>query len=161
MMKQSAQIKKTLVALAVILLFSGCWNRTVFKEYREMEKVSWNRFDIPFFKVPVHKGDALDFYLHLRHHTNYPYNYLDVNITFYLPGGETRSGEYHYKLKDDDGSWKSKGMGELWDIELPVRKGLKISEDGICKVRVENKMTKVETPGIVEIGLIVKKSGDD
>ena len=94
----------------------------------------------------------------LRHHSYFPYDFMDVNITFYLPGGEMRSGDYHYKLKDKEGKWLSDGMGELWDIELPVRKNLKIIEAGICKVRIENKMTKMETPGIVELGLLVKKA---
>ena len=158
MMKQTIQIKIILTVTAMVLLFTSCGNRTVFKEYREMENVSWNRFDLQNFDIPVNKNDALDFYLYLRHHTYYPYDYLDVNITFYMPGDEMRSGEYHFNLKDENGAWKAKGMGELWDIELPVRKGLKFSEDGTCKVRIENKMTKVEIPGIVEIGLIVKKS---
>jgi gliding motility-associated lipoprotein GldH len=157
MKKRTRQIKIFLLLSTAVLLFTACGNQTVFKEYREMEKVSWNRFDIQFFEVPVHQGDILDFYLFLRHHTYYPYDHLDVNVTFYKPGGEMRSGDFHYELKDENGKWKADGMGELWDIELPVQQNLKFSGDGICKVRVENKMTKLETPGIIEIGLIVKK----
>jgi gliding motility-associated lipoprotein GldH len=81
-----------------------------------------------------------------------------VNITFYLPGGEMRSVDYHFNLKDEQGKWLADGMGELWDIELPIRKKLRMPEAGICKVRIENKMTKLETPGIIEMGLIVKKA---
>ena len=158
-MKRTGKIIKVLVISEMVLLLTACGNRTVFKEYHKMERVSWNRFDIRFFEVPVKAGEQLDFYLFLRHHTYYPFDYLDVNITFYLPGGEMRSKEYHYELKDENGNWKADGMGELWDIDLPVRKKLKIAKDGICKVRVENKMTKLETPGIIEIGLIVKQSG--
>ena len=160
-MKITGQIIKTFAALTFILLLTACGNRTVFREYREMENVSWNRFDIQFFEVPVHHGEVLDFYLFLRHHTNYPYDHLDVNVTFYSPGGEMRSADYHFKLKDKNGNWKADGMGELWDIELPVQQNLRFSKNGTCKVRIENKMTKLETPGIIEIGLIVKKGAPD
>ena len=160
-MKITGQIIKISAVLLLILLLTGCGNQTVFREYREMENVSWNRFDIQFFEIPVRQGDVLDFYIFLRHHTQYPYDYLDVNVTFYKPDGEMRSGDFHYELKDENGKWKADGMGELWDIELPVQQGLKFSGDGICKVRVENKMTKLETPGFIEIGLIVKKGEAD
>jgi hypothetical protein len=51
-------------------------------------------------------------------------------------------------------------MGELWDIELLIRKNLKMKKEGVCKVRIENKMTKLQTPGIMEIGLVVKKASE-
>lgn len=151
---------KRLLGVAVFLLFllSDCTEHTVFRQYKSFENVSWNRFDILNFDVPVQKGDYLDFDLALRHHTYFPYNYLDANITFYPPGGGMRSSEYHFELKDDDGNWKADGMGELWDIELPIRDSLSFNKNGICKVRIENKMTKLETPGIMEVGLIARKS---
>jgi gliding motility-associated lipoprotein GldH len=158
MLKMNGQIKFIAAFLTVFLLNSSCGNRTIFKEYRAFDDVSWNRFDIQNFEVPVKKGEVLDVYFFLRHHIYFPYDYIDVNISFYMPGGETRSGDYHYVLKDKEGKWLSDGMGELWDIELPVRKNLTINETGICKIRIENKMTKLETPGIVEVGLLVKKA---
>jgi len=149
-----------LPAVVFVFLLFSCANHTVFKQFKSFDKVSWNRFDILMFEVPVKAGDALDFKLALRHHTYYPYDYLDANITFYAPSGEMRSTEYHFELKDEKGQWLANGMGELWDIELPIRDGLFFNKAGICKVRIENKMTKIETPGIVEVGLIVTKSND-
>ncbi len=147
-----------LIAVIFSLLLGACGNHVVFRQHKTFENVSWNRFDILLFEVPVMAGDYLDFHLALRHHTHFPYDYLDANITFYSPGGEMRSGEYHFKLKDNNGQWKADGMGELWDIELPIRDSLYFNKDGICKVRIENKMTKIETPGIMEVGLIVRGS---
>ena len=151
-------IKKIVGTLAAVLLLTACGNKTVYKEYHTFENVSWNRFDIQNFEVPVNENDVLDFYLLVRHHSYFPYDFMDVNITFYLPGGEMRTGDYHYELKDKEGNWLADGMGELWDIELPVRKNLKILEAGICKVRIENAVSKMEMPGIVELGLLVKKA---
>lgn len=148
---------KILAGLFLLFLYS-CGEPTVFKEYKTFENVSWNRFDILLFEVPVLAGDYLDFHLTLRHHTYFPYDYLDANITFYSPDGEMRSSEYHFTLKDENGQWKSDGMGELWDIEIPIRDSLYFNKDGICKVRVENKMTKIETVGVLEVGLLVKGS---
>ena len=160
MLKSAEQIKKIVALVIAIMLVTSCGNRTVFKEYRKLDAVSWNRFDIQNFDVTVQKDDWLDFYLFIRHHTQFPYDYLDVNVTFYMPGGEMRSGDYHFELKDENNKWKANGMGELWDIELLIRKNLKMKDEGVCKVRIENKMTKLQTPGIMEIGLVVKKASE-
>lgn len=152
-------MKKILLLLFVpLFLLNGCGNTVVFKQFKKMDNVSWNRFDFLIFEVPVNAGDKLDFDLALRHHTYFPYDYLDANITFYMPDGGMRTAEYHFELKNEKGNWKADGMGELWDIELPIRDKLYFGKTGICKVRIENKMTKLETPGIVEVGLLARKS---
>ena len=138
---------------------SGCGNSTVFKGYEKFENISWNKFDKLEFEFNVNKSDHLDFYLALRHHTNYPYDYINFTLTIYTPDGEMRSRNYRFELKDSNQKWKSSGMGELWDAELPIRKNMIINKTGVCKVVIENRMSKMETPGIVEVGLVVEDAG--
>lgn len=154
MMKQI--IVSVFVVMAVI--FSSCREAVVFREYKKMDNITWNRFDILEFEVPVEQGDALDFILFLRHHTDFPYDKLYVNITFYAPDGEVRSADYDFDLRDKDGKWLADGMGELWDIEIAIRSEVLMNESGICRVRLENKYPKFDTPGIIEVGLIVKEA---
>jgi gliding motility-associated lipoprotein GldH len=151
-------MRTVLISLSLVALLSSCREPAVYREYIKMPNVNWERFNILEFDVPVKNGDLLDFYLFVRHHTNFPYDKLYVNITFYSPDGEMRSRDYDFKLKDEEGEWLSEGMGELWDIELPIRKGMPFYAGGKCKIRVENKYSKYDTPGIIEVGLIVKES---
>ena len=145
--------------LSTLLLLGSCsFDSKVFSEYVTMDNMTWNRFDILEFEVPVQEDQSLDFHIFLRHHTDFPYDNLFVNITFYAPGGDTRSRDYEFDLRDYKGDWLAKGMGELWDVELLVRKEMMFSEDGVCRVRVENKYPKYDTPGIIEIGLIARAS---
>lgn len=146
-------MKNLIILLSFVLLLGSCGQKTVFKDYHRFDNISWDRFDILTFDVDVQKDQKLDFSLLLRHHTYYPYNYLDVNITFYTPSGASMSRDYHFELKTKEGSWKSEGAGDFWDIELPIRDEMLFSESGICMVRIENKMTKIKTPGIIEVGL--------
>ena len=150
-------MKLSLVSIFFIFL-SSCHNPTVFREYQKLDNMTWNRFDILEFEVPVNEGDKLDFDLALRHHTDFPYNKLFVNITFNAPDGEMRSADYAFNLKDDNGKWLADGMGELWDIDLPIRKEMPFYQSGICKVKIENNYPKFDTPGIIEVGLVVKES---
>lgn len=140
------------------ILISSCREPSVFREYKKMDNMVWQRFDVPVFDVAVEQGDLLDFYLHLRHHTGFPYDKLYVNITFNSPDGDSRSNDYDFELKDEKGNWLADGMGDMWDIEIPIRKEMLFNKKGICKVRVENKYPKYDTPGIFEIGLVAKRS---
>ena len=146
------------VITTLLFLASCSFDSKVFSEYVAIDNMTWNRFNILEFEVPVEQDQALDFHLFIRHHTDFPYDKLYVNITFYAPGGDMRSRDYEFDLRDYKGDWLAKGMGELWDLELLVRKEMLFSETGICKVRVENKYPKFDTPGIIEIGLVARKS---
>lgn len=147
------------LSILSILFLTSCGDSVVFRQYNKMENVSWNRFDIQNFEVPVEKDDVFDFYLAIRHHTDFPYKKVWVNVTFYKPDGSMRSRDFDFDLKDENGEWLGDGMGELWDIELPVHNEMTFNQSGTCRVRIENKNSKYETPGIIEVGLIVKKSG--
>ncbi len=152
---------KTILAgiLISLIILTSCLRESVeFREYVEMDNMTWNRFNTLEFEVPVKENDVFDFKLFLRHHTDFPYDKLFVNITFYSPGGDIRSRDYDFDLKDYRGDWLANGMGELWDLEILIRKEMPFFENGICKVRVENKYSKLDTPGIIEIGIIVQKS---
>lgn len=152
------KMRKYIVLVIATFILVGCNNNVVFKEYQAFDNVSWNKLDILNFDFPVQVNESLDFYLALRHHTYYPYSFINVNITFYTPDGEMRSRDYHFRLKNRESKWKGDGMGDLWDIELPIRKDMIFNKSGICKVSFQNIMNKAETPGIIEVGLIVRKT---
>ena len=85
-------------------MLTGCMgDSAVFREYVKLDNMTWNRFNILFFDVPVKENEPLDFYLFIRHHTDFPYDKLYVNITFYSPGGDMRSNDYDFDLKDYQG----------------------------------------------------------
>lgn len=151
-------MKKYFISIIAAVILLGCDSNVVYRGYTVFDNVSWNKLEILSFDFPVKKNEGLDFYFALRHHTNFPYSFIKVNVTFYTPDGEIRSRDYNFRLTNRESKWKGDGMGELWDIELPIRKDMNFNKTGICKVSFENKMTKAETPGIIEVGLIVKKS---
>ncbi len=151
-------MKKLFIIVIICSLGFGCADITVFQEYRKLDNLVWGRFDIHNFEVPVKKGEPLDLYFALRHHTDFPFNFIDVNITLFTPDGEMRSRDYHYRLIGTDLKWKGDGMGALWDIDLPIRKNIVFNKSGICKIRVESKMNRTQLPGIIELGVKAKKS---
>ena len=137
-------------------------NKIIFEEYHKMPNLSWNRFDIQKFDIPVPEGGfEADFYLTVRHIPEIPYKELKFNFTFILPSGEIRTADYELEFKDKEGNSLSDCLGDLCDITMPIRKGLLVSDAGVLKIEIENKYTKLEMPGILELGLIAKASKED
>lgn len=158
-MKNKSVNKLILVSFAVIMIFSGCGRRKIYEKFEKFSNYSWNRFKYLNFDIDIKDtADTYDIFLSVRHITQYPYKNLDVNFTSFSPSGEERSMDYSFRVKDDENKFLGEGMGDLWDIELPIRKAYRFSEKGIYKFEIENKMTKYETPGIVEVGIVVRKS---
>ncbi|HDO26915.1 MAG TPA: hypothetical protein ENH02_02250 [Bacteroidetes bacterium] len=151
-------MKRSVLLLLLPVILSACSHAVVFNETKTFDNATWRRFDILWFNVPVKKGDVLDFDLNLTHLSGFQYDKLWVDITFYTPDGTTRSRDYDFNLKDKAGNRKGEKSGDRWQVDLPVRKDLSFNKTGICKVRIENKYSKMETPGIVELGLTVNKS---
>ncbi len=147
-----------LVSVAM-LLFTSCSNQKVFDEYYKFDNFSWNRFNFVKFEVNIEDTETeYDIYLNFRHLPEYPYPEFNFNFTIYTPSGEMRTMDYEIGLFDKEGQRLSECLGDYCDLKIPVRKGFRFSEQGIAKFEIENKMTKLETPGVMEVGLIVEKS---
>ena len=148
-----------LLSVTLLLLTSSCSNQKVFEEHYKFEDFSWNRFDFVKFEVNIEDTEIeYDMYLNFRHLPEYPYPNFNFNFTIYTPSDEMRTSDFEIDLFDKQGERISECLGDYCDLKIPVRKGFRFSEPGIAKFEIENKMTKLETPGVMEVGLIIEKS---
>jgi hypothetical protein len=127
-----------------------------------MEKQSWNRFTLVKFEMPVQEiGQDYDIYLSVRHLPEFRHKIIPTTITIYMPSGDERTFDFNIKLYNNDGVQLSKCLGDYCDVEELVRPGLRFSETGKVRFEIENKFTKLETPGILEMGFIVRKANEN
>ena len=153
-------MKKVLFFL-VVLAFVSCSqenarfnNKVVFKDS------NWKRFDNVEFKFPVKTTDTLDFDMILTYNKKkFHPSTFPVNITFYTPSDEIRSKDYRlrlydYRMKKSIGEVK----GDTVIFTQHIRSGMTYGKPGELKIVFENKNTKTETPGIISLELLVKKS---
>ena len=145
----------------LLVVIAGCDQNKVFEEYKKFDKLSWNRFNYLEFEVLVEDTESeFDVYVSLRHLPEFFHNKLPINLTIYSPTGEMRTADHMLELSDADGNSISKCVGDFCDVSLLVRKQIKFSEPGVYNFRIENKWKKVELPGIMEVGLLIKKSNE-
>ncbi len=143
----------------LLLILTACSPDKVYEKHIKFENYSWNRFKAVQFEVPVEDIKSnYNFYFAIKHITQYPYKNLRINFTIYTPSGEVRTMDYALKLKDNKGDFIGKTTGDTCYISILLRKDFLFSKKGICKFEIDNLMPKIETPGIMEIGLIVEKS---
>ena len=124
-----------------------------------MEKQSWNRFNILKFEIPVNDTQSsVDIMLAIRHLPEFQVKELPINLTIYMPTGEMRSAEEVLNFTEKSGESRSECLGDLCDITFILREDFTFSEPGKVRIEIENKWPKVELPGILEVGLIARKS---
>jgi len=153
-------MKRLFVFVVLLSMFSCTGNSSKnFEKLITLENNNWQRFNKLEFEVPVKKNDSLDFYLIFRYNDDFNEKRLPVNITFYTPGGETRSRNFAFWLINKK-TKKRKGTMENGHtiIVLPIRKEMPFIANGICKVVIEKKIPTVDNFGIEAVGVKAIKS---
>ncbi len=150
----------SLFALVLFTMISCTNNNGVyFEKSVPLEKHNWQRFHNIDFNVPVHKNQKLDFWMIFKYNEDFKDAWLPVNITFTTPGGEVRTRNYRFSLLNRK---TRKKLGTTVDhvttIVIPIRKEMPFIANGSCVVSIEKRIPKMDTYGIVEVGLKVVKS---
>jgi gliding motility-associated lipoprotein GldH len=142
------------------LFFSSCdmGQQTVYEEYHKMENIVWEKFDNQVFEInDLEENQAYDVYLEIRHLPEYPFDYFFFTLAVIQPDGNYRAQEYKPYLKKA-GVWESDCMGDFCDFSFPVKKHFYINQKGSYKFEFENRMPKNPLIGVIEVGLVIKKS---
>lgn len=153
-------MKKLIFSLLLgMIVLCACDSSKIYEKYFDNERITWSRFDVKTFNVDIKDISAkYDFYIAIRHLTDVPFKYIAIKFILYTPSGETRTMEQKILLKDNEGNLLGDGMGELWDVVNLVREDFQFTEPGLCKVEVSSTMSQADLPGIMQVGLIVKKA---
>jgi gliding motility-associated lipoprotein GldH len=155
------KMKKSLLYFLLLPALSllSCSGGKIYEDHKDIERNIWNRFEVVEFDVGIEDtSPGYDFYIAIRHMEQIPLKFITLDFTFYAPSGETRSSELRINLKDSEGNLLGKGMGDLWDVVTLVREDYRFTEPGICRVEISSTMSYADLPGIMNVGLIVRKT---
>ncbi len=141
-------------------MMHGCTShRTIYEEYQEFENLSWNRFQVLDFRMEVeHVDTPYDIFINIRHLPEVPYEEMTINFSLFTPSGDMRTTDYELDFYDPDGKRLSQCLGDYCDLLVPLRRTFRFHEPGEVRFEVENKYTKLEMPGIIEVGILVKEA---
>ncbi|MDD3875881.1 MAG: gliding motility lipoprotein GldH [Bacteroidales bacterium] len=150
-------MKKFLILCITVIFFAACNQSNVFEKHHELKDNKWLKTEIITFQVEIENPDNYDIIIAIRHASFYPFANVLMGLTIETPEGESRFMQHDLIIRNTDGSFKGEGLGDIWDIELPVFENFPFSQKGNYTFKIENKMHLVEIIGLMEIGLIIKK----
>lgn len=147
------------ILLLLTLVFSSCSsnqdNIVISKEFPNKE---WERFEYLDGNLNVSKtSQKYDIIMEVMVNDDYPNIYethqsdcpLLFNLTIKNPDDNgSRSKNYRFTLKDNDGNWKADKKDGYYVFRLPIISGITFSEKGTYNFKIENKYPKDPLYGI-------------
>ena len=145
--------------IPVLFLFlTSCQPGVVYDDTKSFTDNVWNsgkiiRFDVDLRDtVSIHK-----FYLSLRHETSYRYANLFLFIHTTYPDGKEARDTVECILADPSGKWLGKGITNIRDYQVLLRRGLRFPQMGTYIFEIEQAMREPELTGVMDIGLRIVK----
>lgn len=147
------------ISFFTLLLLFGCTSRPVFELTKQFKDQQWNRFDLIETEFEVTDISQLyDIQLLLVNQTDYTFDYLALNITLYFPDETMRSRDIEIRLQDKNLVWSGKVENGLVTTPFKYIEGMKFPSAGKVRLRIENKMSKLNVEGLRSLTLRVLSS---
>lgn len=150
--------KSILVAVFLGILFTSCDRNKVYEEFIKIDDYVWQNKTKIKFEFEIKDTTSLhNVYINVRHATVYPYNNLWLFIKSSSPNGQTNIDTVECVLSDSKGKWLGDGIGDIWDMQIPWKMGVRFPVAGKYIVEYEQGMRVDALPGITDMGLRIEK----
>lgn len=152
-------IQRTIFFFFLITIATSCNKDSVFDKNHDFNNNTWAKTEIVTFETNIEDVESeYDIYISVRNASFYAFANVIVGLTIETPSGESRMMQHDLIVKNTDGTFKGDGLGDIYDISIPVFKNMLFKDKGKYKFIFDNRMHLVEMPGIMSVGLIIKKS---
>jgi len=145
----------------VIVFFTACDPNVVYEKNITINTDGWKGIESAQFEVEV--SDTIlphNFYINLRHTTDYKYSNIYLFLDTYFPGDNKTRDTIEIILADITGKWYGKGMGKILENQVMLQKNFVFPIKGLYKFNIEQGMREDELEGIEDIGIRIELSQD-
>lgn len=143
--------------LAFICL-SSCSSDAIIDEAYTIPGGVWKQEDRVRFEVPVQDtAVTYRFFLNIRNSVDYGYSNVYFFIMTRFPDGRLGRDTVECILADREGKWLGKGISNLRDNQVLLRRGLRFPARGTYIFEIEQAMREKELEGIEDIGIRLEK----
>ena len=146
--------------LLIISAFSiiSCDKNRIYEKNKEIKNNNWNISDFKKFDVMIEDTLSLHkFYLNIRNTGDYKYSNIYIFITTSFPDNSIIRDTAQIILADKDGRWLGTGLGNIKDIRILFKKGIRFPQKGIYSFTIEQGMRDQNLEGIADIGIRIEK----
>ncbi|PLW92785.1 MAG: hypothetical protein C0592_08995 [Marinilabiliales bacterium] len=145
----------------LVFAFASC-ERDVYNKMKEIPDADWQINDSYKFDVDIEDGSEFyDFYVLLRHNTDYLYSNAYFFITTTMPGDSISVDTVEFILATPEGQWIGNGNGFIRSHEIMISKQFMFPEAGLYTFEFNQAMRDTVLHGITDIGIRICKSKMD
>lgn len=150
---------KILYLLCIVTCFVSCNSDVEFSEYHSFKNPNWPAKDTVTFQFNITNTAVLySANLMLRHTESYPYDNMYVFLTTVYPQGQSKTDTINLVLANAKGNWMGSGMGDLFDLKIPLKRQFRFSKAGLYKIQLVQAMDMNPLPEVVDIGFELVKN---
>ncbi|MDZ4667837.1 MAG: gliding motility lipoprotein GldH [bacterium] len=146
----------TLVA-SLLLLLVACDSAKLIDENKDIPDQAWyykNKLD---FDVNIDDTNkTYNVYVNLRVGANYKYSNFFVMVNQTSPSKIESKERKELTLIDDAGNWLGKGLGDLYDYQVPIYPQMRFKEKGIYHFELEQNMREDTLQPVYSAGMRIE-----
>ena len=148
------------VWIILTVFFLSCRNGAIYDKVKEVAQ-PWPASEKVSFVVDITDSiSPFNFYIILRHHTDYSYANLFLFLETKFPDGRRSRDTINLWLADVAGNWLGKGMGEYRDNRILFKKRGRFPMTGTYRFEFEQAMRNENLKGIKALGIRIEKTND-
>ncbi len=146
-----------LFSILFLVVAAAACDSSVYNKMKEIPDSKWS-MDYPIkFDVEISDTTTLfDFFVLLRHNTDYAYNNVYFFITSTTPSDSITCDTVEFILADPDGNWIGNGSGYLKSHEILISRKFRFPSEGLYSFEFQQAMRDTVLDGISDIGIKIK-----
>ncbi len=147
------------VILQILALLPSCGNKDLYDEQFEIKNYEWPKENAISFKVDVPDSTTTyNFYLTIRHTSEYKYNNIFFFLNTYFPNGNKTRDTLECILANDEGKWLGKGWGNIKEDEILLNNNMRFPVSGTYEFYFIQAMREDTLKDIVSLGLKITET---
>ena len=140
-------------SISLLILLVGCAQANMLKTTYSFPEGQWSRFENPIINFNIDSpGIYYDMFLEVDFDAAQAPENFRVTVSMQTPSDEIRSRDIEL-----DFTHQGEGVGP-GKIRLVLRREFAFTEQGLCQFEIENRSSKVKTPGMKSISVVLEKT---
>jgi gliding motility-associated lipoprotein GldH len=147
---------KFLQFIVPAIMLIACTSDSVYKEYKKYDNLEWALNEPAVFTYKSTSDSVLrNVFFAFRYAQGFAFSKMLVLVTQTSPDGNKTQIPIAFAIKKADGSYIGDASGDIWDIESPIIKQLKMKK-GDYTYSISYILPIQKLPLVMEVGLIIK-----
>lgn len=150
--------------LILTIFCCSCDSTRIFEENKTIENNIWSSEYLPNFQVEItDTSTVMNVFINIRHNAHYPFSNLWLFVKTIDSEGHLQLDTLECMLAAKDGKWLGSGLGNIWDIQIPLKKVV-FKRSGEYEFQLEQAMRYgakariEELTDIMSVGLRIEKN---